>query len=109
MQRNELSTARSSDQRFVLDHVVRIGELAANRRGHGRCGAEGAAAFAEGEFAPLDRIGDTLGARWDDGVVTHAAGFRDGLCRFRRRRLDDACRRREAHGGQGLPLSLPPA
>ena len=57
---------------------------------------EGAAALAEGEFAPLDRIGDTVGARWDDGVVTHARRVQGGLCGVRRGRLDEPGRARGA-------------
>ena len=67
---------------------------------------EGAAAFAEGVFAPLDRIGDTVGARWDNGVVTHAR-------RVSRRPMRQfveggwmSLAAPEEHGGQGLPLSL---
>ena len=57
------------DQRLVLDHVVRIGELSNDLEMVGAV-LEGAAQLADGEFAPLDRIGDTVGAKWTpDGVV----------------------------------------
>ena len=75
-------TAPVDDQRFVLDAVV----------GHRRAGRtvadsdmvdailEGAAALAAGEFAPLNRIGDEVGANWDNGAVTMPAGLQGGLC-----------------------------
>jgi 3-(methylthio)propanoyl-CoA dehydrogenase len=36
---------------------------------------EGAAAFAAGEFAPLNRVGDTVGARYANGRVTMPDGY----------------------------------
>ena len=69
------------DQRLVLDHVVRIGELS-NDVDMVDAVLEGAAAFAEGHFAPLDRIGDTVGAKWADGVVTMPPGFREAYAAF---------------------------
>ena len=56
------------EQKFVLRHVVGIDRLA-------EAGfevsedmvdaiVEGVGAFAAGEFAPLNRVGDTVGARW---------------------------------------------
>jgi len=94
------------DQRLVLDHVVRIGELT-EEAGNGTVDAvlEGAAAFAEGQFAPLDRIGDTVGAKWADGVVTMPPGFREAYAAF----VADGwgtIAASEDTGGQGLPLSL---
>ena len=57
------------DQRFVLDHVVRMAELS-NDLDIVDAVLEGAAALAEGEFAPLNRVGDEHRARWQDGEVT---------------------------------------
>ena len=58
------------EQRSVLDYVARIDELVDGPESDVIDAVlEGAAAFAEGEFAPLDHIGDTVGARWDNGVV----------------------------------------
>ncbi|MCF2514367.1 acyl-CoA dehydrogenase [Sphingomonas sp. G124] len=95
-----------TDQRLTLDAVVRIGEL------NGGPDAEmvdavleGAAALAEGEFAPLDRIGDTVGARWDNGRVTMPAGFKSAWQSF----VDGGwmtLAAPEEHGGQGLPFAL---
>lgn len=63
------------------------------------------AAFAEGEFAPLTRIGDTVGAKWSDGVVTMPEGFRGAYQAF----VQDgwgALSGPQEYGGQGLPFSL---
>lgn len=76
------------DQRLVLDTVVRIDELAATERfGDATPDTvdavlEGAAQFAVGEFAPLDRIDDTVGSKWADGVVTTPLGFREAYAAF---------------------------
>ena len=73
--------AATRDQRFVLDHIVQLGEIAA----HERFGAaspdvvdavlEGAGQFAEGEWAPLSRVGDTVGAKWTPEGVVMPEGF----------------------------------
>jgi 3-(methylthio)propanoyl-CoA dehydrogenase len=92
------------DQRLVLDHVVRIGELS-NDADMVDAVLEGAAAFAEGHFAPLDRIGDTVGAKWSDGMVTMPSGFREAYAAFVEGGWSTLAAPEEA-GGQGLPLSL---
>jgi len=99
------------DQRLVLDHVVRIGELAATARFADATSEtvdavlEGAAQFAEGEFAPLDRIGDTVGAKWSAEGVTMPAGFRAAYAAFVEGGWMTLAAPTEA-GGQGLPLAL---
>ena len=99
------------DQRLVLDHVVRIGELAATARFADATAEtvdavlEGAAQFAEGEFAPLDRIGDTVGAKWSAEGVTMPAGFRAAYAAFVEGGWMTLAAPTEA-GGQGLPLAL---
>ena len=92
------------DQRLVLDHVVRIGELS-NDAEMVDAVLEGAAAFAEGHFEPLDRIGDTVGAQWSDGVVTMPPGFREAYAAFVEGGWSTLAAPEES-GGQGLPLSL---
>ena len=93
-----------ADQRLVLSELVRVSELG----DHGDivdAVLEGAAALAEGEFAPLDRIGDTVGARLDNGVVRMPEGFRaayDALVEGGWMTLSAP----EEAGGQGLPLAL---
>ncbi len=92
------------DQRFVLDHVVRIGELS-NELDTVDAVLEGAAALAEGEFAPLNRLGDEHKARWDDGAVTMPPGFKEAWRVF----VDGGwmgLSAPESAGGQGLPSSL---
>jgi len=99
------------DQRLVLDHVVRIGELAATARFADATSEtvdavlEGAAQFAEGEFAPLDRIGDTVGAKWSAEGVAMPAGFRAAYAAFVEGGWMTLAAPTEA-GGQGLPLAL---
>ena len=92
------------DQRLVLDHIVRIGELSIETDMIDAVLA-GAAAFAEGQFAPLDRVGDTVGAKWSDGVVTMPPGFREAYRAFVEGGWSTIAAPPEA-GGQGLPLSL---
>ncbi len=86
-------TAPVADQRLILNAVVGIGELA-NGPDAEMVDAvlEGAAALAEGEFAPLLRTGDTVGARWDNGTVTMPDGFKAGMALVCRWRLDVPCR-----------------
>jgi len=99
-------TAPVRDQRMLLDA---ISEMGGARDGPDSdivdAVLEGAAAFAEGVFAPLDRIGDSIGARWDAGVVTLPEGFRAAYAQFVEGGWMSLAAP-EAHGGQGLPLSL---
>ena len=93
-----------ADQRFVLDHVVRIGELS-NDLDIVDAVLEGAAALAEGEFAPLNRIGDEHKARWHDGEVTMPPGFKAAWNAY----VEGGwmgLSAPESAGGQGLPLAL---
>ncbi|WP_205481841.1 acyl-CoA dehydrogenase [Sphingomonas arenae] len=92
------------EQRFVLDHVVGIHELT-NDTDMVDAVLEGAATFAEGEFAPLDRVGDTHKARWSDGVVTMPPGFREAYRAFVEGGWSTISAPADA-GGQGLPLAL---
>ena len=99
------------DQRLVLAEVVRIAELAAGNRFADATAdtidavLDGAAQFAEGEFAPLDRIGDTVGSKWADGAVTTPPGFKQAYDAFVEGGWMTLAAPVEA-GGQGLPLSL---
>ena len=70
-----------AEQMFVLKHITGIDALA----GHNRFAdatpdmvqaiVEGIGEFASAEFAPLNRIGDTVGARLIDGKVVMPEGF----------------------------------
>ena len=90
----------------MLDAVVGIGELEGGPDSETVDAViEGAAALAEGEFAPLLRTGDTVGARWDNGVVTMPEGFKAAWRSF----VDGGwmtLAAGEGHGGQGLPNVL---
>src|SRR3954469_19910262 len=98
------------DQLFVLKHIVVLEALA-----HGGFGdasedtvaaiVEGAGAFAAGEFAPLNRLGDEVGARWSPDGVTLPAGFREAYQAYVAGGWGTLAGPPE-FGGQGLPLSL---
>lgn len=70
-----------AEQLFVLKHITGIEALAQ----HGRFSdatadvvqaiVEGIGEFAANEFAPLNRIGDVVGARLIDGKVVMPEGF----------------------------------
>src|SRR2546421_4315039 len=74
--------------RFVLEELLGAGTLGAHplfadySDELARSVLEQAARFAEGVLDPLNRPGDTHGARWTaDGVVT-APGFREAYQQF---------------------------
>ena len=99
-------TAPVREQRLIMDAVVRIGEIEGGPDGDMVDAVlEGAAALAEGEFAPLSRIGDTHGSRWDNGAVTTPPGFRDAWKAFVEGGWMTLAAP-ERHGGQGLPFVL---
>ncbi|KTT71103.1 acyl-CoA dehydrogenase [Sphingomonas endophytica] len=101
--------AATADQRFVLDHVVRLDEIAATERFAAaspdviEAVLDGVAQFAAGEWAPLAKIGDTVGAKWTpDGVV-----MPDGYAAAYRAYVEGGWGTigvDEAWGGQGLPF-----
>ena len=74
-------SAPVAEQNFVLKHIVGIDALAQHARFADatpdmvQAIVEGIGAFAEGEFAPLNRIGDTVGARLINGKVVMPEGF----------------------------------
>ncbi|HEX7930516.1 MAG TPA: acyl-CoA dehydrogenase family protein, partial [Sphingomicrobium sp.] len=100
-----------SDQRLVLNHVVRISELAKSNRFAEATPEtvdallEAAAEFAEGELAPLNEVGDRTASRWSDGAVTTPPGFREAYSKFVEGGWMGLSGPVEA-GGQGLPNSL---
>jgi alkylation response protein AidB-like acyl-CoA dehydrogenase len=99
------------EQKFLLRHVVRIDELA----GHNMFAeatpdlvdaiVAGAGEFAAGEFAPLNRIGDQVGAKWSADSVTMPPGFKDAYRAYVEAGWGTLAGPPE-YGGQGLPLSL---
>ena len=104
-------TAPGADQLLALRACAGIEELAA----HDRFAAasedvvqaivEGIGALAEGEFAPLNRIGDTQGATLANGTVTLPQGFREAYHHYIEQGWN-AISGPEEFGGQGLPFSL---
>ena len=100
-----------SDQRLVLDHVVRIADLAKSNRFAEATPdmvdalLQAAAEFAEGELAPLNEIGDRQASRWTDGAVTTPEGWRGAYAKFVEGGWMGLSGPVEA-GGQGMPTCL---
>jgi alkylation response protein AidB-like acyl-CoA dehydrogenase len=100
-----------ADQLYLLRHVVRMEELAANDRFAEATPdvveaiVEGAGQFAAGEFAPLNRVGDEVGATWSPEGVTLPPGFREAYRAYVEVGWGTLAGPVE-HGGQGLPLTL---
>jgi 3-(methylthio)propanoyl-CoA dehydrogenase len=97
-------TAPIAEQMLVLDTAAGIGDLIEDRDLVAAI-VEGAGAFAAGEFAPLNRIGDEVGAKWSPEGVTLPAGFRDAYRAYVEGGWGTIAGP-EAYGGQGLPLTL---
>lgn len=70
-----------ADQILAIQVSAGIDEIVANERFAAATPdlveaiVEGIGAFASGEWAPLNRVGDQVGAKWSDGRVTLPAGF----------------------------------
>jgi 3-(methylthio)propanoyl-CoA dehydrogenase len=95
---------QTAEQRFVLDHVVGIAELSGDVDVVDAV-LEGIGEFAVGEWAPLNSVGDEVGARWTADGVTMPAGF----SRAYRAYVEGGWGTigvPEAYGGQGLPFAL---
>lgn len=104
-------TAPVSEQSFVLKHITDIDALSRHDRFADatpdmvQAIVEGIGEFAAGEFAPLNRIGDTVGARLIDGKVVMPAGFVDAYKAYVANGWG-SINAPAAFGGQGLPFSL---
>ena len=98
-----------AEQRFVLDHVVRIGELTIGfpEATPDLVDAilEGAGEFAAGEFAPLNRVGDQVGAKWSAEGVAMPPGFGAAYRAYVEGGWGTLAGPPD-QGGQGLPLTL---
>jgi alkylation response protein AidB-like acyl-CoA dehydrogenase len=100
-----------TEQLFVLKHIVGIDELAAHQRfaeatpDMVQAIVEGLGEFANEQFAPLNRIGDTVGARLVDGQVMMPDGYRAAYQAFVQNGWGSINAPAD-HGGQGLPYSL---
>jgi alkylation response protein AidB-like acyl-CoA dehydrogenase len=66
---------------------------------------EESAKFCENVLAPLNRVGDEQGCKWDDGVVTTPDGFKEAYAQFVEAGWPSMTHNTD-HGGQGLPASL---
>jgi acyl-CoA dehydrogenase len=66
---------------------------------------EEAGKFAEDVLAPLNRDGDKVGAKYNDGKVTTAPGWADAYARWSAAGWN-AVSAPEAWGGQGLPVAI---
>jgi 3-(methylthio)propanoyl-CoA dehydrogenase len=101
----------TAEQDFVLEHIVRIDELAANERFAEATPdlvaaiLDGVGAFAAGTFAPLNRAGDEIGAKWSPDGVAMPPGFRAAYRSYVEGGWGTLAGPAE-HGGQGLPLVL---
>ncbi len=104
-------TTPIADQRFVLTHMAWIEELAAHPRYAEATPdmvdaiLDGAAQLAMGEWAPLNRVGDTQNPVWNDGSVTMPPGFKAAYKAY----VDGGWGSIDCPtvvGGQGLPFAL---
>jgi 3-(methylthio)propanoyl-CoA dehydrogenase len=104
-------TAPTQEQMFVLQNITGINELAAHNRFADATPdmveaiVEGVGAFAAAEFAPLYRIGDTVGARLVDGKVVMPDGYVQAYKNYVENGWGSINAPSE-FGGQGLPFSL---
>ncbi len=97
-------TPAIAEQRFVLEHVARIADLGVDADILDAV-LEGAGAFAAGEWAPLDRAGDTIGAKWSPEGVTMPDGYRAAYQAYVEGGWG-TIGSPETFGGQGLPFAL---
>ncbi len=104
-------TAPTKDQLFTLKYINDMGALAQHERYTDatedmvQAIVEGIGEFSAGEFAPLYRIGDTVGARLIDGNVIMPDGYREAYQNFVEGGWASINSPSE-FGGQGLPFSL---
>ncbi|WP_448663252.1 acyl-CoA dehydrogenase [Sphingomonas sp. CJ20] len=99
-------TPAIAEQRFVLEHIVRLSDIAADATPDlVDAVLEGAGAFAAGEWAPLERLGDTEGARWTEEGVRMPAGFAAAYRAYVEGGWGTIGSPAD-FGGQGLPVSL---
>ncbi len=104
-------TPAVTEQRFVLDHVAGIAELTESEKFADATPdlidavLEGVGAFAAGEWAPLDRIGDTVGAKWTPEGVVMPEGFGAAYRAYVEGGWGTIGSPPE-YGGQGLPAVL---
>ncbi|MEP9358395.1 acyl-CoA dehydrogenase [Sphingomonas sp. KR3-1] len=98
-------TPATAEQRFVLETIVRLGEISEEASEMTDAVLEGAGQFAAGEWAPLEREGDTSGPKWTPEGVKMPAGFAEAYQAYVEGGWGTIGSPAE-HGGQGLPVSL---
>jgi alkylation response protein AidB-like acyl-CoA dehydrogenase len=104
-------TAATADQIAAIRINAGIAELAAQPRFAASSPdlveaiVEGIGQFAAGEFAPLNRIGDSEGAKLAGGAVSLPDGFAAAYRAYVEQGWNSISGP-EAHGGQGLPFTL---
>ncbi len=100
-----------AEQRFVLDHVAELRDLVASDRFAAASDdvveavLNGVGDFASGEWAPLNRSGDTIGAVWEAGSVRMPPGYGDAYRAY----IENGWGTigvPERFGGQGLPFII---
>ena len=92
-----------AEQRFALDTCAGLGELVDGDLIEAIL--SGAGAFSAGEWAPLNRVGDTVGAKLTDAGVVLPKGFHDAYQAY----VDGGWGTiggPEEYGGQALPFTL---
>jgi alkylation response protein AidB-like acyl-CoA dehydrogenase len=100
-----------SEIAFTLKHVAGLGEALATGAFPGLTEdlvdavLQEAGRFASERLAPLNRVGDQVGARLDDGVVTTAPGWREVFADWSAAGWGGVAAP-ESAGGQGLPMAL---
>ncbi|MBB5710248.1 acyl-CoA dehydrogenase [Sphingomonas xinjiangensis] len=94
-----------AEQRFVLDHLVRLAEISPESTDLLDAVLDGAGEFAAGEWAPLERIGDTVGAKWSEDGVKMPEGYPAAYQAYVANGWGTIGSPAD-HGGQGLPVSL---
>jgi alkylation response protein AidB-like acyl-CoA dehydrogenase len=101
----------TADQLLALEVCAGIGELAQSERFAAAepdmvaAIVEGIGAFAAGEWAPLNRVGDLVGAKLENGVVRLPEGFDAAYDHYVEQGWNSIASPAE-YGGQGLPFSL---
>ena len=104
-------TPPSQDQLLAINICAGIEELAQSERFAAaepdmvEAIVEGNGAFAAGEFAPLNRVGDIEGARLENGVVRLPDGFVAAYEDYVAQGWNSIASSTE-FGGQGLPFTL---
>ncbi len=96
---------------FALRFAARPGELEADglyadiANGVAEATLSEAAKFAEQQLHPLDKVGDRVGARFSEGAVTTAPGWREAYAQWEAGGWNALAAAPE-HGGLGLPALL---